>query len=91
MKADSGLTPRCAFMNSIRRIAFRRAKFEDVAGLAIEMLADRVERREANRLCAAGFEHGEVLRRDSDGFGEVVQLHFPLREHDVEVDDDWHV
>ena len=64
--------------------------FEEVAWLALERCADRIEGREADSLDLAGFQQGQVGERDSDRFGKVGHRHFPLREHDVDIDDDGH-
>jgi hypothetical protein len=67
-----------------------RPEFQNFAGLAIQRFADRLERGEADGLGLAGFEDGQVLRRDVHGVREIVQPHFALREHHVEIDDDGH-
>ena len=54
------------------------------------MLADGFQRGEADGFGLAGFEHGKILWRDVHAISQIVQPHFPLREHDVEIDDDGH-
>ena len=54
------------------------------------MLADGFQRGEADGFGLAGFEHGQILRRDVHAIGEVTQAHFALREEQVEIDDDGH-
>jgi len=46
-----------------------RAVFQNLAGLAIKRFADGFERGEADGLGLAGFEDGQVLRRDVHGGG----------------------
>jgi len=38
----------------------------------------------------AGFEDGQILRRDVHGGGQIVQPHFALGENHVQIDDDGH-
>src|SRR4051794_7209282 len=68
-----------------------RLKPENVAGLARERLADRIERREADRARLAGLEDGEVGQRHPDPIREVGQRHPPIMEYVVELDGDCHV
>jgi hypothetical protein len=65
-------------------------ELQNFSGLAVERFADRLERGEADGLGLAGFEDGQVLRRDVHGLGEIVQPHFALRENHVEIDDNGH-
>ena len=65
-------------------------EFQDFPRLAVERFADRLERGEADGLGLAGFEDGQILRRDVHGLGQIVQPHFALRENHVEIDDDGH-
>ena len=67
-----------------------RAEFQNFAGLAVKRFADRFQRGETDGLGLAGFEDGQILRRDVHGFGQFVKSHFPLRENHVEIDDDRH-
>ena len=67
-----------------------RAEFQNFAGLTFERFADGLERRETDGFGLTGFEDGQILRRDADGVGEVVQPHFALREHYIEIDYDGH-
>src|SRR5688572_14541198 len=50
---------------------------EQVAGLALERRADRLERGEADRLRLAGLQHRQVGDRDVDARGELGQRHAP--------------
>ncbi len=65
-------------------------EFQNFPRLAVERFADRFERGEADGLGLAGFEDGQILRRDVHGLGQIVQPHFALRENHVEIDDDGH-
>lgn len=67
-----------------------RAEFQNFAGLAFERFANGFERGEADGPGLAGFEDGQVLRRDVHGGGQIVQPHFALRENHVQIDDDGH-
>ena len=67
-----------------------RTEFQDFPRLAVERFANRLERGEADGLGLAGFEDGQVLRRDVHGLRQIVQAHFALRENHVEIDDDGH-
>src|SRR2546423_8863542 len=68
-----------------------RLKAENVARLARERLADRIERREADRARLAGLEDREVGQRDSDPVGEIRQCHPAIVEQVVELDGDRHL
>src|SRR5215510_3566061 len=57
-----------------------RLKPENVARLARERLADRIERREADRARLAGLEDREVGQRHPDPVSEVGQRHPPIVE-----------
>ena len=63
----------------------RRLKPEKVARLARERLADRIERREANRARLAGLQDREVGDGDAHAVGEFGQRHPPVEEHTVEL------
>src|SRR5215212_11576132 len=82
MRARSaGRSSACApFALRCRSLAFclPRLKPENVAGLARERLADRIERREADRARLAGLEDREVSQRHSDSVGELGQRHPPV-------------
>jgi len=54
-------------------------------------MADGFEGGETDRSRATGLEHAEVLRRDTHGIGQIVQAPLPLRQHNIEVDDNRHV
>ena len=64
---------------------------EDVAGLARERLADRIERGESDRARFAGLEDREIGQRHADPIREIGQRHPPVVQHVVELDDDGHV
>jgi hypothetical protein len=66
------------------------AELQNFPRLAIERFANRLKRGEADGLGLAGFEDGQVLRRDVHGLGQIVQPHFALRQNHVEIDDDGH-
>ena len=61
---------------------------EQVAGLAVERLADRGERGEPDRLGALVLEHAQVDDRDPDRLGEGGQRHAARLEQVVEPADD---
>ena len=67
-----------------------RTEFQDFPRLAVERFANRFERGKTDGFGLAGFEDGQVLWRDADGGGQIVQPHFPLREDHIEIDDDGH-
>jgi len=75
-----------------RAFPFRgfRTEFQNVAGLAVERLANRFQRGETDGLGLAGFEDGQVWRRDVHRRRQFVQPHFPLRQNHVKIDDDGH-
>ena len=63
---------------------------QQVARLALEHLAQRLERGEADRLGPPVLQHGEVGRGDADALGERADGHLAPGEHHVDVDDDRH-
>ena len=73
---DAGSIPTLASISlcrAVRMVCSRvettlclRAKLEQLAGLAVERDADRLERREADRFCLAGLEDRQVGDRDVD-------------------------
>src|SRR3982750_3091686 len=67
-----------------------RLEFEQVAGLAIEGAANRVERGEADRARLAGLQDRQVGKRDVDPFGEFGQGHPPVVQQILELDGDGH-
>src|SRR5256885_10463647 len=80
---SAGRSTACAsFARRCGSLAFRllRLKAENVARLARERLADRIERREADRARLAGLEDREVGQRHSDPVREVRQRHTPIVE-----------
>jgi hypothetical protein len=60
----------------------------DVAGLAVECLADGIQRGEPDGARSAGLEVAEVGQGDVHAAAELGESHLSAREHDVEVDDD---
>src|SRR5258705_1325195 len=66
------------------------AIFQNVAGLAVERLADQRERVEAHALDLARLQQRDVLFGDSNALGELLRAHLPPRQHDVEIDGDPH-
>ena len=66
-------------------------EFEQVAGLAAEHLADRLQRREADGAGLAGLEDRQVGERDVDLLGELGQRHPPVVKQVVEFHGDRHV
>ena len=68
-----------------------RLKPENVARLARERLADRLERRETDRARLAGLEDRKVGQRHADSIGELGQGHASIMEQVVEFDGDRHV
>src|SRR5437764_14058529 len=63
-----------------------RLKPENVARLARERLADRIERGEADRARLARLEDRQVGQRHSDPLRELGQCHPPVVEEVVELD-----
>ena len=63
---------------------------QNIAGLALERLADGFERGEADGFGFAVFQDRDVGDRDADAVGEFGDAHLALRQHDVDVDDDGH-
>src|SRR5262245_23445047 len=66
-------------------------ELEQVAGLARERLADRLERREADRPRLAGLEDREVGEGHADPIGELGERHPAIVQEVVELDGDRHV
>lgn len=67
------------------------AIFQEVAGLAVQLAADGLEGAEAYRLGLAGFQDGEVGRREVNALGQFAERDFALGHHDVEVYDNGHI
>src|ERR1044072_1558683 len=80
--------PRRADGRRVRRRALER---EQIAGLALEHLAELLECAEPNGLRPAGLQHRKILRGDADAVGELVQSHLAAREHHIHVHYDRHV
>src|SRR5207237_5469723 len=64
---------------------------QQVARLALEIVADRVQRLEADALHAAGLEQTEIGLGDADMRSEILGAGLAQRQHDVEADDDRHL
>lgn len=81
------------FAHRCRSLEFCLLRFkpENVARLAREGLADRIERRKADRACLAGLEDREVGERHSDLIRELGERHSAIVENVVELDGDRHV
>jgi hypothetical protein len=62
--------------------------YENVAGLAVEKLADSIERREAHAFDMPRLEQGEVRFRDPYELGKVLGLRFAKGKHHIEANDD---
>src|SRR6266705_1562444 len=63
---------------------------EEVTWLALQCVANGLERGEADRACLAGFQDRQVGERDSDLLRQLRERHAALVEHVVELDDDRH-
>src|SRR5262245_38713653 len=57
------------------------AKLEDVAGLALQNIADLIERFETHALHLTRFQKRHVLLGDADALGEVLRTHLAPRQH----------
>jgi hypothetical protein len=90
MKTASGAKLYCLAVRHHSLYRGFRTKFQNIARLAFERFANRFERRETDGLGLAGFEVGQIGRRDVHGFSQLIQPHFPLREDHVEIDNDGH-
>ena len=64
---------------------------KNVARLARERLADRFERREANRARLTSLKDREVGQRHSDPIRELGQRHPAIMEYIVKLDGNRHV
>jgi hypothetical protein len=65
-------------------------KFKYVAGLAVQLSANRSECRKANSLGLAGFEDGQILNGNAHRISKVTQAAFALGKHDIKIDDNGH-
>src|SRR5690606_6351253 len=63
---------------------------EQVAGLALEHAAHRIQRAEPHGLRTAVLEHRDVRGGEPDPFGELADAHLALGEFDVDAHDDRH-
>jgi hypothetical protein len=91
---SAGRSSACSpFAHRCRSLAFCLLclELENVARLARERLADRVERGEADRARLAGLEDREVGQRHSDPVRELGQSHPPIVEQVIEFDGDSHL
>src|SRR6478672_10143997 len=78
------------FMSVFFLRGLRGIEGEQVARLALERTADRLERGKADRLGLAGLEDRQVGERDVDALGQFRQRHAARVQQFVEVDDDCH-
>src|SRR5574338_1340866 len=65
-----------------------RLIIENIARLAVELFANRLQGRNAYALHLAGLEPRQIGLRDVDLGCEILRAHLPKREHHVETDDD---
>src|SRR5258707_12857179 len=65
--------------------------FQDVAGLAVERLADPLQRLETHAPDLAGLQERDVLFGDADALGQFLRAHLARGQHDIEVDYDGHL
>src|SRR5699024_9793823 len=65
-------------------------KPENISRLAVQDLAYGVKCRETDSTCPPVLQHSNVGGRNVDCFREFSDAHLPLREHDVEINDDGH-
>jgi len=74
-------------------VGSRLVRFESqqIARLAVQNVAELVERAEPDGSRFAGLENREVLDRDADAIRELTESHLASSEHHVEVDDDRHI
>jgi hypothetical protein len=68
-----------------------RLKPQNVARLARERPADRIERRKADRARLTDLEDGKVGQHHSDPIRELGQRHPPIVKEVVKLDGDRHV
>src|SRR3546814_3352372 len=82
---SSDLTPPCGFIA-------RSFRLEDnqVAGLAGERAAERVEGRETDRLGLAGLQDREIGKGDADRVRQFGERHAAVAQQAVEPDNDRH-
>ena len=66
------------------------AELDEVAGLAVEHVADRLQGFEPNPLGLARLEDREVGQGDADLAREVGERHAPSVQHVVDLDEDGH-
>lgn len=66
--------------NLSRLVVFRRP-LRQIARLAFELTAERVERRETHRTSLLGLQHGEVRDRDADPIRELGQRETTIEKH----------
>src|SRR5205085_136406 len=64
---------------------------QQIARLALEIVADLLQRLEADALDPAGLEQAEIGLGDADMGGEVPGAGLAQSQHDVEADDDGHL
>jgi hypothetical protein len=64
-----------------------RPVFQYIARLAVEHLADFLQRIETHALHLPRFQQRDILLRDAYAFGKLLRAHLALGQHDVEVHD----
>jgi len=60
--------------------------FQNISRLALQSFANRFQRGQPNCFCLAVFQDGDVSHGDADFPGELGNAHFPLRQHDVDIE-----
>src|SRR5690606_25020834 len=70
--------------------SFSRPVLQQLAGLALQHPADRLQGREAHALDVALLEQREVGLADADRVSQLLRLHLAPRQHHVEVNHDRH-
>ena len=83
---SSSVTP----WGAVHRILVLAAVLQNLTGLAVKMFANGFERGKPNSLRLPSLEDREVLGRDANAIGQVVQPHLSLGEDYIEVYDDGH-
>jgi hypothetical protein len=65
-------------------------EFQNVAGLAVEGFANRLQGAEANRLRLAGLQNRQVGKREVNPCRQFVERHFSLGHHHIQIYNDRH-
>jgi len=61
---------------------------DQVAGLAVQLAAERLERREADGAGLVLLENRQVGQRENYSRGQFGQLQLPLDQQEIQVEDD---